>query len=206
MVLSAQSYRDEIDSLYQAGARYIQMDDTNLAYLCDPKLREGARSRGEDPDDLPRAYAELINSVIDGRPDDLTVAVHLCRGNFRSAWVAEGGYEPVAEVLFNELNVDAFFLEYDDERSGDFAPLRFMPDDKTVVLGLITTKEGKLESQSEVIQRVEEASQYVPLDHLCLSPQCGFSSTVHGNEITHDDQWAKLGLVVDTAREVWGEA
>jgi 5-methyltetrahydropteroyltriglutamate--homocysteine methyltransferase len=201
----AQVYRDEIDSLYKAGARYIQMDDTNLAYLCDPKLREGARSRGDDPDELPRAYAELINSVIDGRPDDLVVGVHLCRGNFRSSWVAEGGYEPVAEVLFNEMNVDAFFLEYDDERSGDFAPLRFVPDDKTVVLGLVTTKESALESRRELTQRVEDASQYVPLDHLCLSPQCGFSSTVHGNEITHDDQWNKLNLVIDTAREVWGE-
>jgi 5-methyltetrahydropteroyltriglutamate--homocysteine methyltransferase len=201
----AQCYRDEIDSLYQAGARYIQMDDTNLAYLCDPKLREGARQRGDDPDELPRTYAALINSVIDGRPEDLRVAVHLCRGNFRSAWVAEGGYEPVAEVLFNEMNVDAFFLEYDDERSGDFAPLRFVPEDKTIVLGLVTTKESKLESPTELKQRVDEAAQYVPLENLCLSPQCGFSSTVHGNEITHDDQWGKLELVINTANEIWGD-
>lgn len=201
----AQCYRDEINSLYQAGCRYIQMDDTNLAYLCDPKLREGARERGDDPDQLPRAYAALINSVIDGRPEDLTVAVHLCRGNFRSAWVAEGGYEPVAEVLFNELNVDAYFLEYDDERSGDFSPLRFVPDNKTVVLGLVTTKVPELESRQALIQRVKEAEQYVPLENLCLSPQCGFSSTVHGNEISEDDQWAKLELVIETAREIWGE-
>lgn len=201
----SQCYRDEIDALYQAGCRYIQMDDTNLAYLCDPKMRAGAIERGDDPDELPRTYATLINSVIDGRPDDLTVGVHLCRGNFRSTWFAEGSYEPVAEVLFNELNVDAYFLEYDDERSGDFAPLRFVPDNKTVVLGLITTKRAELEPQRELIQRVEEAAKYVPLENLCLSPQCGFSSTVHGNAITEADQWAKLGLVINTAREIWGD-
>jgi methionine synthase II (cobalamin-independent) len=198
-------YRAEIDSLYRAGCRYLQLDDTNLAYLCDPKLRAGAKERGDDPNALPHAYAALINSVIDGRPDELTVAVHLCRGNFRSAWVAEGSYEPVAEVLFNELNVDAYFLEYDDERSGDFAPLRFVPDRKTVVLGLVTTKLAALESPRGLIQRIEEASRYVPLDHLCLSPQCGFSSTVEGNEITEEDQWAKLELVINVAHEVWGD-
>jgi len=200
----AQCYRDEIKALYQAGCRYIQMDDTNLAYLCDPKMRAGAVERGDDPDELPRAYAALINAVIDDRPEDLTIGVHLCRGNFRSQWFAAGGYEPVAEVLFNDLNVDAYFLEYDDERSGDFAPLRFVPDNKTVVLGLITTKFPQLESKQELIQRVEEAGQYVPLDRLCLSPQCGFSSTVHGNEISEDDQWAKLELIINTAREIWG--
>ena len=193
----AQCYRDEIEALYQAGCRYIQMDDTNLAYLCDPKMRAGAVERGDDPDELPRAYAALINAVIDDRPDDLTVGVHLCRGNFRSTWFAEGGYEPVAEVLFNDLNVDAYFLEYDDERSGDFTPLRFVPDNKTVVLGLVTTKFPELESEQELTRRVEEAAQYVPLDHLCLSPQC--------NEITEDDQWAKLELVINTAREIWGD-
>jgi 5-methyltetrahydropteroyltriglutamate--homocysteine methyltransferase len=202
----AQCYRDEINSLYAAGCRYLQLDDTNLAYLCDPKMREGARERGDDPDELPRAYAALINQAIDGRPSDLTVCVHLCRGNFRSAWVAEGSYEPVAEVLFNEINVDAYFLEYDDERSGDFAPLRFVPPSKTVVLGLVTTKIGELESQQELIQRINEASRYVPLERLCLSPQCGFSSTVHGNDITEDQQWAKLERVVSTARTVWGDA
>jgi 5-methyltetrahydropteroyltriglutamate--homocysteine methyltransferase len=200
----AQCYRDEIEALYQAGCRYIQLDDTNLAYLCDPKMRAGAVERGDDPDELPRTYAALINAVINDRPDDLTVGVHLCRGNFRSTWFAEGSYEPVAEALFNELNVDAYFLEYDDERSGGFAPLRFVPDNKTVVLGLVTTKVSKLEPQQELIRRVEEASQYVPLDRLCLSPQCGFSSTVHGNEISEDDQWAKLELVINTARQIWG--
>jgi len=201
----AQCYRDEIDSLYRAGCRYIQLDDTNLAYLCDPKLRAGARERGHDPDELPHAYAALINSVVDRRPADLTVSVHLCRGNFKSAWVAEGGYEPVADVLFNELNVDAYFLEYDDERAGDFRPLRFVPKSRTVVLGLVTTKVGKLEPREDLLRRVEEASRYMPIGQMCLSPQCGFSSTVEGNEITEDDQWAKLRLVVDTAREIWGE-
>jgi len=200
----AQVYREEIDSLYRAGARYIQLDDTNLAYLCDPQLREGARQRGDDPDELPRTYSRLINSVIDGRPEDLTVAIHLCRGNFQSAWVAEGSYEPVAEIIFNELNVDAFFLEYDDERSGDFAPLRFMPAIKTLVLGLVTTKIPELEPADELKQRVEEAARYVELANLCLSPQCGFSSTVHGNQLTHDQQWRKLELVVETAAAIWG--
>jgi len=199
----AQCYRDEIDSLYRAGCRYIQLDDTNLAYLCDPKLRAGARERGHDPDHLPRAYAALINSVVDQRPADLTVSVHLCRGNFKSAWVAEGGYEPVADVLFNELNVDAYFLEYDDERAGDFRPLRFVPAGKTVVLGLVTTKAGTLERREGLLRRVEEAARYLPLGQMCLSPQCGFSSTVEGNEITEQDQWAKLQLVVQTAHEIW---
>jgi 5-methyltetrahydropteroyltriglutamate--homocysteine methyltransferase len=201
----AQCYRDEINALYQAGCRYIQMDDTNLAYLCDAKMRAGVVERGEDPNELPRTYAALINSVIDGRPADLTVGVHLCRGNYRSTWFAEGGYEPVAEVLFNELNVDAYFLEYDDERSGDFAPLRFVPNHKTVVLGLVTTKVAKLEPKQELRQRVEDAARYVPLENLCLSPQCGFSSTVEGNALTAEEQWAKLTLVVETAHEIWGE-
>jgi 5-methyltetrahydropteroyltriglutamate--homocysteine methyltransferase len=200
----ARCYRAEIESLYRAGCRYIQLDDTNLAYLCDPKLRAGASERGLDPDQLPRAYAALINSVVDGRPQDLTVAVHLCRGNFKSAWVAEGGYEPVAEVLFNELNVDAYFLEYDDERAGDFRPLRFVPNGKTVVLGLVTTKVGDLESSGDLMQRVEEAGRYMALENMCLSPQCGFSSTVEGNDITDEDQWAKLRLVVETADKIWG--
>jgi 5-methyltetrahydropteroyltriglutamate--homocysteine methyltransferase len=202
----AQCYRDEVDSLYRAGCRYLQMDDTNLAYLCDPKLRAGARDRGLDPDRLPRAYAGLINAVVDHRPQDLTIAVHLCRGNFKSAWVAEGGYEPVADVLFNELHVDAYFLEYDDERAGDFSPLRFVPKNKTVVLGLITTKIGSLESRDDLRRRIDEAARYMPLEQMCLSPQCGFSSTVEGNQITERDQWAKLELAVGVARAVWGTA
>ena len=201
----AQVYRDEIQALYDAGCRYIQMDDTNLAYLCDPKMRQGAIDRGDDPNELPRTYAALINSVIDGRPDDLTIGVHMCRGNFRSTWFAQGGYEPVAEVLFNEMNVDAYFMEYDDERSGDFSPLRFVPDNKTVVLGVVTSKSGDMEAKDFIIKRIKEAAKYMPLENMCLSPQCGFSSTVHGNELTEDAQWAKLENIVNIAREVWGD-
>ncbi len=199
----AQCYRDEIDALYQAGCRYLQLDDTNLAYLCDPVMRQGAVDRGDDPNELPRTYAALINHALEGRPDDLTVGIHLCRGNFRSKHFASGGYEAVAEVLFNEIEVDAYFLEYDDERSGDFAPLRFFPKDKTLVLGLVTSKFAELEDKDELKARVHEAAQYVDLDQMCLSPQCGFSSTVHGNEITEADQWAKLRHVVDVAGDIW---
>jgi 5-methyltetrahydropteroyltriglutamate--homocysteine methyltransferase len=201
----AAAYRAELLALSNAGCRYVQMDDTNLAYLCDPKMREGARSRGDDPNELPRRYAKLINAALEGKPADLTAAVHLCRGNFRSAWAAEGGYEPVAEVLFNELGVDAYFLEYDDARSGDFAPLRFVPKGKLVVLGLISTKRPTLESKDDLKRRIDEASRYISPDQLCLSPQCGFSSTVHGNEITAEVQRAKLALTVEVAREVWGD-
>jgi len=200
----AQCYRDEIAALYAAGCRYVQLDDTNLAYLCDPVMRQGAVDRGDDPDELPRTYAALINSALEGRPDDLTVGIHLCRGNFRSKHFASGSYEAVAEVLFNEIDVDAYFLEYDDERSGDFAPLRFFPDDKTLVLGIVTSKTPELEDKDMLKTRLHEAAAYVDLDQMCLSPQCGFSSTIHGNEVTEDDQWAKLRLVVDVAAEVWG--
>ncbi len=201
----AAAYRAEIEALAAAGCRYLQLDDTNLAYLCDTKMREGARARGDDPDELPRRYARLINAAIAGRPADMAVCIHLCRGNFKSAWVAEGGYEPVAEVLFNELAVDGYFLEYDDARSGDFAPLRHVPKGKTVVLGLVTTKLDQLETKEYLKRKIDEAARLVPLDQLCLSPQCGFSSTVHGNAIARDAQAAKLKLVVETAKEVWGE-
>ena len=200
----AQCYRDEIASLYDAGCRYVQLDDTNLAYLCDPQMRQGALERGDDPDELPRTYAALINSALRDRPDDLVVCVHLCRGNFKSTWFAAGGYEPVADVLFNELEVDAYFLEYDDERSGDFSPLRFVPPGKTVVLGLVTSKRPQLEPTGELLARIDEAAAYVDADRLCLSPQCGFSSTYHGNVMTPQDQWAKLELVVRTAERAWG--
>ena len=200
----AQAYREEVASLYGSGCRYIQFDDTNLAYLCDPQLRAQAKERGDDPNDLPHAYAALINSVIDARPADLTVAIHLCRGNMQSAWVAEGGYEPVADALFNELHVDAYFLEYDDARSGTFEPLRFVPDGKVVVLGLLTTKAAPLESVADITRRVGEAARYVPLERLCLSPQCGFASTVDGNQITEADQWAKLERILEVTRQVWG--
>ncbi len=202
----AAAYRQEIDHLYAAGLRYLQLDDTNLAYLCDPKMRAAAAERGEDPNELPRTYAALINSVIDNRPADLTVGIHLCRGNYRSTWFAEGGYEPVAEILFNEINVDRYLLEYDDERSGDFAPLRFVPKHKKVVLGIVSSKKRELESMDDLCKRIDEAAQYTLLENLCVSPQCGFSSTHHGNDLTHDDQWKKLELVVNTAMKMWGEA
>jgi 5-methyltetrahydropteroyltriglutamate--homocysteine methyltransferase len=200
----AAAYREELRSLGDAGCTYLQMDDTNLAYLCDEKMREGARSRGDDPNELPHRYARLINAAIAEKPAAMTTAVHLCRGNFRSAWAAEGGYEPVAEVLFNELAVDAYFLEYDDARSGDFAPLRFVPKGKRVVLGLVSTKRPTLESKDDIKRRIDEATRFLALEQLCLSPQCGFSSTVHGNEITVDVQRAKLDLVHEVADEVWG--
>jgi 5-methyltetrahydropteroyltriglutamate--homocysteine methyltransferase len=202
----AAAYAAELQALSAAGCTYVQLDDTNLAYLCDPQMREGARSRGDDPNELPRRYARLINAAIADRPKNMTVAVHLCRGNYKSAWAAEGGYEPVAEVLFNELAVDGYFLEYDDARSGDFSPLRFVPKDKLVVLGLVSSKVAALEDKSDVARRIEAAARYVPLEQLALSPQCGFSSTVHGNEITPEVQRAKLKLVVDVAYEVWGKS
>jgi 5-methyltetrahydropteroyltriglutamate--homocysteine methyltransferase len=200
----AAAYRAEVASLAEAGCRYIQMDDTNLAYLCDDSHRADAAARGMDPNDTPRQYAKLINESFAGAPADMIKAIHLCRGNFRSSWAAEGGYEPVAEIMFNDLDVDAFFLEYDDPRSGDFAPLRFLPKGKTVVLGLVTTKLGELEAKDDIKRRIDEACKFVDLDQLALSPQCGFASTVHGNDITTQQQADKIGLVVDVAKDVWG--
>ena len=200
----AAAYRAEVDSLAAAGCRYIQMDDTNLAYLCDDEQRADAARRGLDPDATTRQYAKLINDSFASAPADMIKAIHLCRGNFRSSWAAEGGYEPVAEIMFNELDIDAFFLEYDDPRSGDFAPLRFLPKGKTVVLGLVTTKLGDLETKDDVKRRIEEATKFVDIDQLALSPQCGFASTVHGNDITVAQQADKIRLVVEVAEEVWG--
>ena len=199
----ANAYGDELRSLAAAGCTYVQMDDTNLAYLCDDKMREAARSRGDDPDELPHRYASFINRVVAQKPAGMTLAVHLCRGNFQSTWAAQGGYEPVAQALLSEMNVDGYFLEYDDARSGDFKPLRHLPKGKTVVLGLVTTKLGQLESKDDLKRRIDEAAKYAPLDQLCISPQCGFSSTVHGNDIAVEAQRAKLALVVEVAREVW---
>ncbi len=196
--------REEIADLAEAGCTYLQLDDTNLAYLCDPAHQERAREIGEDPEALPHTYARLISDAVAGRPRDMTVCIHLCRGNFRSSWVAEGGYDPVAETMFNEIDVDGFFLEYDDARSGTFEPLRFVPKGKTVVLGLVTTKLPDLESRDLLMRRIEEAAQYVPLEQLALSPQCGFSSTVHGNDLSIEEQVSKLRLVVAVADEVWG--
>jgi 5-methyltetrahydropteroyltriglutamate--homocysteine methyltransferase len=202
----ATAYGEELRSLAQAGCTYVQMDDTNLAYLCDERMREAARQRGDDPNELPHRYAKFINQVVAQKPAGITLAVHLCRGNFKSTWAAEGGYEPVAEALLAEMQVDAYFLEYDDQRSGDFSPLRFLPKGKIVVLGLITTKLGALERKDDVKRRIEAASKVVPLEQLALSPQCGFSSTVHGNDIAIEQQSAKLRLVTEIADEVWGSS
>jgi len=198
-------YRQEIGMLAEAGCKYIQFDDTNLAYLCDSKMRQDARDRGEDPEELPRTYAALINECIRGRPDDMAACVHLCRGNARSLWFAEGDYEPIADNLFNLTDVDGFFLEYDDERSGGFEPLRFVPKgNKKIVLGLVTTKRGEMESRDEIKQRIEEASKFVDINQLCLSPQCGFSSNAIGNVISEQEQFDKLGMIVELATEIWG--
>ncbi len=201
----ARAYGDELRSLYEAGCRYVQMDDTNLAYLCDEKMREAARQRGDDPDELPHRYAGFINKVVAQKPHGMLLAMHLCRGNFKSTFAAQGNYEPVAEALLKEMDIDAYFMEYDDDRSGDFRPLRYLPKGKTVVLGLVTTKFGQLESKDALKRRIDEAAKYAPMEQLALSPQCGFSSTVHGNNIAVEDQRSKLRLVVQTAREVWGD-
>ena len=198
------AYRAEVDDLAARGCRYLQLDDTNLAYLCDPAIRERTKARGDDPDALVRLHCKLVNDTIKDRPKDMTISVHLCRGNFKSAWVAEGGYEPVAEILLNEMKIDGFFLEYDDERSGDFAPLRFTPKGVTIVLGLMSSKHAAAESKDDVKRRIEEATHYVPLEQCALSHQCGFSSTAHGNDLTEADQWTKLARCVEVAREVWG--
>ena len=200
----AQAYGQELQSLADAGCTYVQMDDTNLAYLCDEKMREAARQRGDDPNELPHRYAGFINKVVALKPAGMTLAMHLCRGNFKSTHAAAGNYEPVAEALLAEMNLDAYFMEYDDARSGDFRPLRFLPKGKLVVLGLVTTKFGQLESKDAIKRRIDEATRYAPLDQLALSPQCGFSSTVHGNNIAVEAQRSKLRLVIETANEVWG--
>ncbi len=200
----ANAYGAELRSLAAAGCTYVQMDDTNLAYLCDEKMREAARARGDDPNELPHRYAKFINLVVAQKPEGMTLAMHLCRGNFKSTHAASGNYEPVAEALLKEMNLDAYFMEYDDSRSGDFKPLRYLPKGKTVVLGLITTKFGAMESKDDIKRRIEDAAKYAPLDQLALSPQCGFSSTVHGNDIAVETQRAKLRLVIETAQEVWG--
>ena len=197
-------YAEEVRRLAGLGCTYLQLDDTSLAYLNDPAQRGEIAARGEDADHLHLRYIRQVNAAIAGRPDGMAVTTHMCRGNFRSSWAAEGGYDFVAEALFGELAVDGFFLEYDDERSGTFEPLRFVPPGKMVVLGLVTTKRGELESKDALKRRIDEAAKYLPLDQLCLSPQCGFSSSVEGNVLTPEEQAAKLRLVVETAGEVWG--
>jgi 5-methyltetrahydropteroyltriglutamate--homocysteine methyltransferase len=198
------AYAEEIRRLGKLGCTYLQLDDTSLAYLNDPAQRQMISERGEDAEHQHLRYIKQINAALAGRPEGMSITTHSCRGNFQSYWAAEGGYDFVAEALFGELNVDGFFLEYDDVRSGGFEPLRFVPKGKMVVLGLVTTKRGALESKDQLKRRIDEASQFVPLDQICLSPQCGFSSTVEGNSITVDDEVAKLRLVVETANEVWG--
>jgi 5-methyltetrahydropteroyltriglutamate--homocysteine methyltransferase len=198
------AYADQVRGMAELGCSYLQFDDTSLAYLNDPKQRAMMAERGEDADHLHISYIRHINEALEGRPDGLAVTTHMCRGNFRSSWVAEGGYDFVAEALFNELQVDGFFLEYDDARSGGFEPLRFVPPGKQVVLGLVTTKRGELESADELKRRIEEASQYVDLDQLCISPQCGFSSTVEGNALSYEQEVEKLRLIVQVAEDVWG--
>jgi 5-methyltetrahydropteroyltriglutamate--homocysteine methyltransferase len=198
------AYREEVRRLGALGCTYLQFDDTSLAYLNDPKQREYIASIGGDPQHQHEHYIRHINEALADRPEGMSVTTHMCRGNFRSSWAAEGGYDFVAEALFSELQIDGFFLEYDDARSGTFEPLRFVPKGKMVVLGLVTTKRGELEDKDALKRRVEEASRYVPLEQLCLSPQCGFSSTVEGNLVTQEQQAAKLRLIVETAEEIWG--
>ncbi len=199
-------YRAEIADLAARGATYLQLDEVPLAMLCDPDVRDQARAQGEDPDALIDTYIDMVNRVLEDRPADMTVGIHLCRGNFRGRWMAEGGYEPVAEALFNRLAVDAFFLEYDTPRAGDFAPLRLVPNDKTVVLGLISSKTAALEPADDLRRRIDEAASYVPFERLALSPQCGFASVAGGNPLTEDQERAKLTLVADVANQVWGNA
>src|SRR5215210_6690903 len=199
------AYADQVRAMAELGCTYLQFDDTSLAYLNDPEQREHVRSIGGDAEHQHEAYIRHINEALAGRPEGMAVTTHMCKGNFRSSWVAEGGYDFVAEALFGELDVDGFFMEWDDERSGGFEPLRFLPrGEKQVVLGLVTTKRGELESKDELKRRIEAAAQYAPLEQLCLSPQCGFSSTVEGNMLTEEEQWAKLRLIVEVAQEVWG--
>jgi methionine synthase II (cobalamin-independent) len=200
----AAAYADEVARLGRLGCTYLQFDDTSLAYLNDPAQRAQITGRGEDAGHLHLRYIRQINAAVAGKPAGMAITTHLCRGNFRSSWAASGGYDFVAEALFSELAVDGFFLEYDDERSGGFEPLRFVPAGKMVVLGLVTTKRPGLESRDDLRRRIDEAARFVPLEQLGLSGQCGFSSTVEGNALTYDDQLAKLRLIVDTAREVWG--
>jgi 5-methyltetrahydropteroyltriglutamate--homocysteine methyltransferase len=202
----ARVYREEVADLAALGASYLQVDDTNLAYLCDPRFRDAAVRMGEDADSLPETYCDLINASITGRPATMTMCIHLCRGNASKGGAAEGGYEPIAEVMFNSLDVDGFFLEYDTERAGDFAPLRFLPKGKKVVLGLVSTKDPRLETKDELKRRVDEAAKFAPLEQLCLSPQCGFSSGAGTRPLTIDDEIAKIDLIVETASDIWGNA
>jgi methionine synthase II (cobalamin-independent) len=198
------TYRKAVRAFADAGCRYLQLDEVNLAYLCDPALRDQVRARGDDPDALPLVYAGMINAAISDIPADMTITMHLCRGNFRSTFVASGGYEPIAEMLFNTIGVHGYFMEFDSARAGGFEPLRFVPKGKQVVLGLVTSKAGMLERRDELKRRIDEAAKFVDIDQLCLSPQCGFASTEDGNVLAEEEQWAKLRMIVEVAEEVWG--
>jgi 5-methyltetrahydropteroyltriglutamate--homocysteine methyltransferase len=198
------AYRGAVRAFYDAGCRYLQLDDISFAYLCDPEQREMLRGRGDDPDKQPAIYAGMVRQALEDRPADLAITMHLCRGNFRSTFIASGGYEPVAEVLFNSMPVDGYFMEWDSERAGGFEPLRFLPKGKHVVLGLVTSKTGALEKKDDIRRRIDEASKFVSLDQLCLSPQCGFASTEEGNTLAEAEQWKKIDMIVEIAREVWG--
>ena len=203
---TAQAYRAAVQAFYDAGCRYLQFDDTVWAYLCSGKERQASRGRGDDPGPLPRIYADMINHALQDKPEDMVVTTHVCRGNFRSSWIAEGGYEPVAEILLGEVAYDGYFLEYDSERAGGFEPLRFLPrGNKRVVLGLVTSKSGDLEARDAIRHRIDEAAQFADPEQFCLSPQCGFASTEEGNILTEDQQWRKLAMVVEIAEEVWGQ-
>jgi 5-methyltetrahydropteroyltriglutamate--homocysteine methyltransferase len=198
------TYRKAVRAFADAGCRYLQLDEVNLTYLCDPKQRQVVVDRGDDPDTLPSAYAGMINAAVSDIPEDMVITMHLCRGNFRSTFIASGGYEPVADLLFNTINVHGYFMEFDSERAGGFEPLRFVPKGKIVVLGLVTSKSGTLEGKDLIKRRIEQAAKFVPLDQLCLSPQCGFASSEEGNILAEEEQWAKLRMIVEIAEEVWG--
>jgi 5-methyltetrahydropteroyltriglutamate--homocysteine methyltransferase len=200
------AYNKAVRAFYDAGCRYLQLDDISFAYLCDPNQRQMLRERGDDPDRQPEIYAGLVRAALADKPADLTITMHLCRGNFRSTFVASGGYEPIAEILFNGMPVDGYFMEWDTERAGGFEPLRFLPKGKSVVLGLVTSKTGTLEKKGDLKRRIEEAARHADLEQLCLSPQCGFASTEEGNILAEDEQWAKLRMIVEIAEEVWGNA
>jgi 5-methyltetrahydropteroyltriglutamate--homocysteine methyltransferase len=199
-----QAYRKAVRAFADAGCRYLQLDEVFIAMLCDPRYRATQRERGDDPQKLGETYADLINAAISDIPDDMTITMHLCRGNFRSTHMGAGGYEPVAELLFDRIKVHGFFMEYDTQRAGGFEPLRLVPKGRTVVLGLVTTKSGALETKDDVKRRIDAAAKFVDLDQLCLSPQCGFASTEEGNILAEDEQWAKLRMIVEVAEEVWG--
>jgi 5-methyltetrahydropteroyltriglutamate--homocysteine methyltransferase len=198
------TYRKAVRAFAAAGCRYLQLDEVNFTYLCDAKLRAQVANRGDDPEKLPDIYAGMINAAVSDIPPDMTITMHLCRGNFQSTFVASGGYEPVAEILFNSINVHGYFMEYDTDRAGGFEPLRLVPKGKTVVLGLVTSTSGRLEPKDELKRRIEQAAKYISLDQLCLSPQCGCASTEEGNILAEDEQWAKLRMIVEVAEEVWG--